>query len=116
MNSSIEELSPVRWKVWLMRFASGLPLLFMSFEQVFQVLLLDSENTGKDTGSLRDARDLVITDEQFQAFLATHKGQPSLVPESNESMKDSYLNLDEEMRYASARFQLGGSFDALAVS
>jgi len=80
MNSSIEELSPMRWKV-------------------FQVLLLDSENTGKDTGSLRDARDLVITDEQFQAFLARHKCQSSLVPESNQAMKDSYLNLDEEMRF-----------------
>jgi len=78
MNLSIEELSPMRWKV-------------------FQVLLLDSENTGKDTGSLRDARDLVITDEQFQAFLARHQCQSSLVPESNKAMKDSYLNLDEEM-------------------
>jgi radical S-adenosyl methionine domain-containing protein 2 len=60
---------------------------------------LDGENTGKDTGSLRDARELVITDEQFQAFLDRHKHQPSLVPESNEVMKDSYLLLDEEMRY-----------------
>jgi len=51
MNSSIEEIAPVRCR-----------------EQVFQVLLLDGENTGKDTGSLRDARELVITDEQFQAF------------------------------------------------
>ena len=68
-------------------------------EQVFQVLLLDGENTGNDTGSLRDARGLVITDEQFQAFLDRHKDQASLVPESNEVMKDSYLLLDEEMRY-----------------
>jgi radical S-adenosyl methionine domain-containing protein 2 len=60
---------------------------------------LDGENTGKDTGSIRDARELVITDEQFQAFLDRHKDQPSLVPESNEAMKDSYLLLDEEMRY-----------------
>jgi len=60
---------------------------------------LDGENTGKDTGSLRDARELVITDEQFQAFLDRHKHQPSLVPESNQVMKDSYLLLDEEMRY-----------------
>ena len=42
------------------------------------------ENPGKDTGSIRDARGLVITDEQFQAFLDRHKDQPSLVPESNE--------------------------------
>ena len=48
---------------------------------------------------MRDARGLVITDEQFQAFLDRHKDQPSLVPESNEVMKDSYLLLDEEMRY-----------------
>jgi radical S-adenosyl methionine domain-containing protein 2 len=60
---------------------------------------LDGENTGKDTGSIRDARELVITDEQFQTFLDRHKDQPSLVPESNEAMKDSYLLLDEEMRY-----------------
>jgi radical S-adenosyl methionine domain-containing protein 2 len=80
--------------------------------QVFQVLLLDSENTGKDTGSLRDARDLVITDEQFQALLARHKCLSSLVPESNQAMKDSYLNLDEEMRYAAkAPFQLKDSSD-----
>ena len=54
---------------------------------MFQLLLLDSENTGKDTGSLRDARNLVITDEQFQAFLSMHEDQPSLVPENNESIK-----------------------------
>ena len=66
--------------------------------QVFQVLLLDSENTGADTGSLRDARDLVVTKEQFQAFLSRHAAQKCLVPGNNESMKDSYLNLDERMR------------------
>jgi radical S-adenosyl methionine domain-containing protein 2 len=66
--------------------------------QVFQVLLLDGENTGDKSNSLRDGRDLVITDEQFQAFLDRHKAQKSLVPEDNEAMKDSYLNLDEEMR------------------
>lgn len=66
--------------------------------QVFQVLLLDSENTGEATGSLRDARDLVISHDEFEAFLERHKEQSCLVPEDNEAMKDSYLNLDEEMR------------------
>jgi hypothetical protein len=47
-------------------------------------------------GSLREARELVTTDE---AFLDMHKDQTCLVPESNEVMKDSYLLLDEEMRY-----------------
>ncbi|KAK7470086.1 hypothetical protein VKT23_001527 [Stygiomarasmius scandens] len=81
MVDSIQELTPFRWKV-------------------FQVLLLDSENTGKETGSLRDARNLTITSEQFQAFIDRHKGLGDcLVPESNEAMRDSYLNLDEDMRF-----------------
>lgn len=78
----------------------------LTCEQVSQVLLLDGENTGKDTGSIRDARELVITDEQFQAFLDRHKHQASLVPESNEVMKDSCLLLDEEMRYVAYLFLL----------
>lgn len=66
--------------------------------QVFQVLLLDSENTGAETGSLRDARNLIITNEQFKAFLDRHASQKCMVPEDNDAMKDSYLNLDEKMR------------------
>lgn len=62
------------------------------------MLLLDSENTGSKTGSLRDARKLVITKEQFHAFLDRHASQECLLPEDNETMKDSYLNLDERMR------------------
>ncbi|KAF8521383.1 hypothetical protein BU17DRAFT_45745 [Hysterangium stoloniferum] len=83
MNEHIGTLSPARWKV-------------------FQVLLLEGENTGKETNSLRDGRDLVISKEQFQSFLDRHRCQTSLVPEDNETMKDSYLNLDEDMR------QMGG--------
>lgn len=60
---------------------------------------MDGENTGKQTNSIRDARHLVITDEQFRQFLERHKGQSCLVPEDNHAMKDSYLSLDEEMRY-----------------
>lgn len=71
---------------------------FSDIYQVFQVLLLDGENTGESSNSLRDGRNLVITDEQFKLFLERHKDQRSLVPEDNEAMKDSYLNLDEEMR------------------
>jgi len=62
-------------------------------------LLLDGENTGPGTGSIRDARKLTITSEQFQSFLDRHKSLSCLVPEDNESMKDSYLLLDEEMRF-----------------
>ncbi|THV03346.1 radical SAM enzyme [Dendrothele bispora CBS 962.96] len=78
MIDSIRQLNPCRWKV-------------------FQCLLLDGENTGAETGSLRDARRLLITSEQFQAFLDYHKELDCLIPESNEAMKDSYLLLDEDM-------------------
>ncbi|KAG8724664.1 Radical S-adenosyl methionine domain-containing protein 2 [Ceratobasidium sp. 395] len=77
MNESIAQLAPFRWKV----------------------LLLEGENNGTDNGALRDARDLLITKEQFQSFLERHKEQACLVPEDNEAMKDSYLNLDENMRF-----------------
>ncbi|KAB5592695.1 NADH flavin oxidoreductase/NADH oxidase [Ceratobasidium theobromae] len=80
MNASISELAPFRWKV-------------------FQVLVLDGENNGTENGALRDARDLLITKEQFQSFLDRHKEQKCLVPEDNDTMKDSYLLIDEEMRF-----------------
>ena len=64
------------------------------------MLLLDAENTRPDSNSLRDARKLTITKEQYQAFLARHAQQRSLVPEDNDAMKDSYLLIDEKMRYA----------------
>ncbi|KLO14749.1 radical SAM enzyme [Schizopora paradoxa] len=78
MNEAIEELNPFRWKV-------------------FQVLILKGENDGADSNSLRDGRKLVVSDEQFKAFLERHKNQQSLVPEDNETMKDSYLLLDEDL-------------------
>ncbi|KAG8686134.1 Radical S-adenosyl methionine domain-containing protein 2 [Ceratobasidium sp. 423] len=87
MNDSIHELAPFRWKV-------------------FQVLLLEGENDGAENGALRDARDLLITKDQFQSFLTRHKEQKCLVPEDNEAMKDSYLLLDEEMRRVKKRHPL----------
>jgi radical S-adenosyl methionine domain-containing protein 2 len=42
---------------------------------------------------------LIISDQEFKAFLDRHADQDCLVPEDNEAMRDTYLNLDEEMRY-----------------
>jgi radical S-adenosyl methionine domain-containing protein 2 len=78
MTAAIAELDPVRWKV-------------------FQCLLLHGENVGE--GALREAQALVITDKQFDAFTERHSVLKCLVPESNQSMKDSYLILDEELRF-----------------
>lgn len=78
MNKQIAELSPVRWKV-------------------FKVLVLKGENDGNNT--LRDAREFEITEPEFAKFLEGHSKQSCLVPENNDAMKNSYLVLDEQMRF-----------------
>lgn len=78
MSREIQQLDPQRWKV-------------------FQVLLLEDENVGEE--AMRDARPLVVSDEQFQAFLERHEGLPQLIPEPNDVMQNSYLLLDEDMRF-----------------
>ncbi|XP_003464994.1 S-adenosylmethionine-dependent nucleotide dehydratase RSAD2 [Cavia porcellus] len=78
MREHIKALNPVRWKV-------------------FQCLLIEGENCGED--ALREAERFVISEEEFEAFLERHKEVPCLVPESNQKMKDSYLILDEYMRF-----------------
>ena len=42
-----------------------------------------------------DARGLLISDEQFEAFCDRHRGVESFVPEPNDLMVSSYLILDE---------------------
>lgn len=78
MVQEIQELDPVRWKV-------------------FQCLLIEGENIGAD--ARRNAESFVITEEQFQSFLNRHESVPQLVPESNTTMRNSYLILDEYMRF-----------------
>jgi len=78
MNEAIKELDPIRWKV-------------------FKVLILEGENDGNNT--LRDARKFEITDEEYKAFLDRHSSQKCIVPEDNNTMKNSYLVLDEYMQF-----------------
>ncbi|XP_077782481.1 S-adenosylmethionine-dependent nucleotide dehydratase RSAD2 isoform X2 [Podarcis muralis] len=78
MNEHIKALNPVRWKV-------------------FQCLLIEGENTGEE--ALREAERFVISDKDFERFLHRHKDVSCLVPESNQKMRDSYLILDEYMRF-----------------
>jgi len=78
MAEKINQLDPVRWKV-------------------FKVLVLQGENDGNNT--LRDAREFEISDEQFKAYLDRHKDVHCLVPEDNDTMKNSYLVVDEYFRF-----------------
>nr|ALM30210.1 viperin [Branchiostoma japonicum] len=82
MSSEIMELNPIRWKV-------------------FQCLLIGGENAGPE--ALRNAEDMVIPDQEFDQFVRRHEHVTCLVPESNEKMKDSYLILDEYMRFLDCR-------------
>ena len=66
-------------------------------EGLFQVLILEGENAGQ--GDLRDARSLTVTSEEYQAFLDRHRSFDVLVPESNRVMQNSYLLLDEDLRF-----------------
>ena len=79
-------------------------------------MLLDSESTGPESNSLRDARPLAITQEQYQAFLDRHAQQSSLIPEDNDTMKDSYLLLDEKMWQVYAYFERQHDNDGAPVS
>lgn len=78
LSEKINELNPCRWKV-------------------FKVLVLTGENDGN--GTLRDATKFEITDKEFNLFLKNHSHIKSLVPENNDMMLNSYLVLDEKMRF-----------------
>jgi len=78
MASKIKELSPCRWKV-------------------FQCLLIGGENASDS--DLRDARSLCITKEDFDCFVDKHQDVTQIVPEDNETMRNSYLILDEYLRF-----------------
>lgn len=80
MNEYVTALDPYRWKV-------------------FQVLILEGENSGRP-GELRNANLLQVSREQFDAFIERHvHEQKALIPEPNDVMQNSYLLLDEELRF-----------------
>lgn len=76
MVARVEKLAPFRWKV-------------------FQCLIVAGEND--DETRKRDARNFLVTEEQWQTFCNRHKHLPCYVPEDNQSMAGSYLLLDEYM-------------------
>ena len=81
MSSIISELKPFRWKC-------------------FQVLVVENENDSSGSSSKldprkRNAKRLLISDRQYEAFCDRHKHVASFVPESNGTMASSYLILDE---------------------
>jgi radical S-adenosyl methionine domain-containing protein 2 len=78
MTQPITEFQPFRWKA-------------------FQCLVVTGENDNEQRK--RDARSFLVTDEQWKVFCDRHKHLKCFVPESNKLMKDSYLVLDEYMRF-----------------
>ena len=78
MQEVVRKLDPVRWKV-------------------FQCLPIEAENMGE--GAMRQVEPFLISDSEWQQFLDTHHGVKCLVPESNLAMRNSYLLVDEYMRF-----------------
>ncbi|KAI0432267.1 hypothetical protein F5Y09DRAFT_339772 [Xylaria sp. FL1042] len=81
MANMVETLKPFRWKV-------------------FQVLYVEGENDSKDEDAAlnkrkRNAKNLLISSEQFKAFCDKHRHVGAFVPEPNSVMASSYLILDE---------------------
>ncbi|KAF2464884.1 radical SAM enzyme [Lindgomyces ingoldianus] len=81
MVDVVSELAPFRWKV-------------------FQVLVVDGENENETRR--RDARSMVVTDEEFGWFCRRHKGVKGFTPEPNRLMRASYLILDEYLHFLDA--------------
>lgn len=72
--------------------------LFQPFQwKVFQCLIVISENDNEQRK--HDARLFLVDDEQWRPFCDRHKHLKCFVPESNETMKESYLILNEYMRF-----------------
>ena len=78
MIENIKKMNPIRWKC-------------------FQVLILKGENDSNET--LRNANEFVINDDEFKLFCDKHKELKCFVNESNKKMTNSYLILDEYMRF-----------------
>ena len=78
MSLCCRHLNPVRWKV-------------------FQCLPIEAENMGE--GALRQVEPFLVTDEEWEHFLNTHSDIGCLVRESNDQMRNSYIILDEYMRF-----------------
>ena len=49
--------------------------------------------------TLRNARELLISDEEWRVFCDRHRGNGFFVPERNDVMASSYLLLDEYIRF-----------------
>lgn len=82
MSEAIDSLQPItRWKI-------------------FKVLPVVGENTGD--GGLRDVASFEVSQCDFEEFLDRHRRaglEQIMVPEDNTKMRDSYLILDEYMRF-----------------
>ena len=79
MKEPVKHLNPIRWKV-------------------FQCLPVEAENIGE--GAMRQVKEFLVSDEEWNLFLSTHKELKCLVSENNAEMRNSYLILDEYMRQA----------------
>lgn len=84
MSNFINELDPVRWKV-------------------FQVLDIEGENYKYDQPEKSKIKDLLVSNEEFHKYIERNRSglvkKEIMVPESNELMRSSYILIDEHGRF-----------------
>ena len=56
----------------------------LAYFQVFQCLLIGGDNVGED--ALRNAKEFVVSDDEFHSFVSRHSSVTCLVHESNEKV------------------------------
>jgi radical S-adenosyl methionine domain-containing protein 2 len=44
-------------------------------------------------------KEFLITDDQFKQYVDRHSGCKKMIPEDNTTMRNSYINIDEKMRF-----------------
>jgi len=88
LSNFINELNPMRWKI-------------------FQVLDIDGENYDSISGK-NLIKDLLITKEEFENYVKINKeclnNKESMVLEDNETMRASYILIDEYGRFLDTSF------------
>lgn len=98
MNDQITKLNPSRWKVFQVLPLEG-KFQSKNFSKALTLNCCFSkkgENQGPN--SVRKVEPFLIGKSQFDEFVERHKDQEPVV-EDNETMKTSYLLLDEQFRF-----------------
>eukprot|EP00040_Diaphanoeca_grandis_P000807 m.16533 g.16533 ORF g.16533 m.16533 type:complete len:369 (+) comp11082_c0_seq1:205-1311(+) len=103
MSESLQALRPIcRWKIFKVLPIEGENSPTTDARALNSDAKTRVASTSTSVEALRDVTPFLIAEEKFQAFLQRHHDgglSDIMVPENNETMQNSYLILDERMRF-----------------